>query len=371
MLNEYMYIIIATLVVLLILGAILLSKRTKKEPKEFKDVLQPEAEKTPTPVPTPKQEELQIIEEDKEEVVDDLLNSFDGSEEGDFGVEEELQHEEPTEKKGISKREVPAHEKITKQHFSEFSGTRLLVAEDNIINQKVIKGLLADSGIEVVIANDGQEALDILAKDRDFLMVLMDAHMPNVDGFEATRIIRQNPEYDHILVVALSGDTAADDIKKMQEAGMQEQLEKPLRMDALYDILYAYSGPKESEHEDDEEYVKVIITKELNGDKGLEICGGDEAFYHEILDEFIKTYENSTQELGNLLKQGQLQKADKLLLDLTGVTANIGAERVHNIAMQIRTSLQSDNAESYLSLVEQYKGHLERLIKDIKAYQLS
>ncbi len=154
----------------------------------------------------------------------------------------------------------------------------------------------------------------------------MDAHMPRIDGFEATRAIRANPDYAHILVVALSGDTAADDIKKMTEAGMSEHLEKPLRMEALYDIFYAYSIPEETtEEESGEDLVNVYVTKELNGDQGLEICGGDEEFYHEILTEFVTTYENSTRDLGKLLRTGELEAADRLLLDLVGVTANIGS----------------------------------------------
>lgn len=175
----------------------------------------------------------------------------------------------------IQKRSVPPHEKITKQNFSEFAGERILVAEDNLINQKVLLGLLAGSGIELVLANDGQEALDILENDTNFLMILMDAHMPRVDGFEATRIIRANPQYDHILVVALSGDTASDDIHKMKSAGMSEHLEKPLRMEALYKIFYAYTGNSAKKVN----VTEFKITKNLDTKIGLETCGDDEGFY--------------------------------------------------------------------------------------------
>jgi len=96
---------------------------------------------------------------------------------------------------------------ITKDNFKEFEGLRLLIAEDNLINQKVIVGLLKDSGINIKIANDGQECLDILAEDPNYPIILMDAHMPRIDGLEATRQIRANPAYDHITVMALSGDT--------------------------------------------------------------------------------------------------------------------------------------------------------------------
>jgi CheY-like chemotaxis protein len=321
------------------------------------------------------QEEVHKIEplEPKDEIATEALR---GNEEGTFGVDSSMQKSSATsqeESKSQSssskrqKREVPPHPKISKANFTEFSGLRILVAEDNLINQKVINGLLADTGIELVMANDGKEALDILEKDKNFTFVLMDAHMPRVDGFEATRRIRANPEYDHILVVALSGDTAADDVKKMHEAGMEEHLEKPLRMDALYDVLYAYTSPQEEEESGD--YVEVVMTSELNGDKGLSICGGDEDFYHEILDEFVRDYADSAQKIHTFLEENKIQQADKLLLDILGISANIGAERLNEVAKDLKDALQDIEEKSYLSLVDQYEKHLGSLLEDIKSYK--
>ncbi len=275
---------------------------------------------------------------------------------------------EKKRKSDLKKRDIPLHGKITKGHFKEFSGMRILVAEDNLINQKVIAGLLAESGIELVMANDGAEALEILAKDQNFLIVLMDAHMPNMDGFEATRIIRQTPLYDNIVVVALSGDVAPDDIEKMSEAGMQEHLEKPLRMETLYDILYAYSGPQKHKESDANEFVEVPMTSELEGEKGLAICGGDETFYKEILKEFVTMYADSAQRLREMLLNGDEIAADKLLLDVIGVAANIGAQRFTESATELKDGLIDRDEKSYFSYLEHYQTHLERLVEDIKNF---
>ncbi len=266
--------------------------------------------------------------------------------------------------KTIPKRSVPELGKITKQNFSEFAGERILVAEDNVINQKVLLGLLAGSGIDIVLANDGQEALDILENDTNFLMILMDAHMPRVDGFEATRIIRENPKFDHIVVVALSGDTASDDIQKMKNAGMSEQLEKPLRMESLYKIIYAYTG-KET---DTDELIEAKMTKNLDVDKGLQTCGGDEDFYREILAEFIADYGNSSDTLGELLRSHNLHDADAYLLDIIGVTENIGAHPLGEIASNLKLALSDTQEQSYFSLFDHYKVQLDRLIQDIRVH---
>ncbi|MDD2829340.1 MAG: response regulator [Sulfuricurvum sp.] len=264
----------------------------------------------------------------------------------------------------IPKRAVPAHGKITKQSFSEFAGERILVAEDNPINQKVLLGLLAGSGIELVIANDGQEVLDILKKDTNFLMILMDAHMPRVDGFEATRIIRENTKYDHILVVALSGDTASDDIHKMKNAGMSEHLEKPLRMESLYKIIYAYTRSEVQ----NEKSTKTITTKNLDVDKGLQACGEDDEFYREILSEFRMNYANSSDKLGEFLRSGNIKAADALLLDIIGIAANIGADPLYEIASSMKLALSDTHEQSYFILFDHYNDELDRLMGDIREY---
>lgn len=337
---EYQNIIVALIIVLIPAMMYLLLKLQKKE--SSKSTL-PKSEESPLKE-SPKTTEMPLAEETQPQP-----------------------HIQKKRKSDLKKRDIPLHGKITKAHFQEFRGMRILVAEDNIINQKVIAGLLAESGIELVMANDGLEALEILSKDQNFLIVLMDAHMPNMDGFEATRIIRETPLYDHIVVVALSGDTAADDIEKMSEAGMQEHLEKPLRMESLYDI-YAYSGPQKYNESDANDFVEVPMTPELEGEKGLAICGGDETFYKEILKEFVTMYADSANRLREMLLNGDEVAADKLLLDIIGVAANIGAQRFTESATELKDGLIDRDEKSYFSYLEHYQNHLERLVEDIKNY---
>lgn len=267
------------------------------------------------------------------------------------------QHKLPLRELKFHKRDVPPHDKITKENFKEFAGARILLAEDNLINQKVIKGLVANTGIEIIVANDGKEALDILENDTDFLMILMDAHMPNLDGFQATKIIRQNSDYDHILIVALSGDVAPDDIKKMKESGMSEQLAKPLKIADFYDILYAYSGKLKP----------TLPPSILNIEKGLEICSGDRDFYKDILNEFLSLYQDSADVLSNYLDNKQLNAANILLLDIIGVATNIGADSLKKTAIAIKTELANNNKD-VIPLKESYKKELEALISAIQSY---
>ena len=335
--NQYF---IETLVVIITITVIIIIAILKKPTLTVIDVKKSKKEE-----PTPKEEIKEKIEVE---------------------VKKETTPKEISKRK---KRKLIQHEKIVKENFLEFKGTRILIAEDNFINQKVITGLLADSGIDITIANDGQECLNILKEDTNFTLILMDVHMPVLDGFQATREIRKTSAYEHIPVIALSGDTAADDIKNMMNAGMEEHLEKPLKMDSLYDILYVYTTGDEEKN-----YLsKIQKSKEIKFDihKGLEICGGDKKFYLEILNEFINNYADSDSKITQYLNNHNTKDADKFLLDIIGLAANIGADHFHNTALELKQSITSMEDMTYLNNLKNFKRSLNHINDLIKEYILN
>ncbi|MBU0631635.1 response regulator [bacterium] len=288
-------------------------------------------------------------------------------------VEEEvLPEKKPVLKIIQKKRELTDHGPITKESFKIFDGSKILVAEDNMINQKVINGILGDSGMRIVIANDGQEALDILKEDKDFSIVLMDAHMPRVDGYEATKRIREDSSLDHLLVVALSGETSTDDIRKMYNVGMQEHLEKPLKMDKLYEVLYCYIDMKnddlqtEQKNEDKEPPKRQDTI--LNIEEGIEICGGDNELYKEVLSEFLTMYEDADQKINSLMAKDQIDAVKELLLDISGISANIGADSLADITTEFREILNNNQEERFFEIQEKFKDTLSQVIGDITAH---
>lgn len=314
-----------------------------------------------------KEVEPQIENEIVEETPKDTLAQKVS--EPEFVIEESeikpVEEETPPDLSRV-KREVVPHAKIHKDDFEIFKGARILVAEDNLINQKVITSLLATSGIEITMASDGQIALDILKDNSDFALILMDAHMPNIDGFQATRIIRKNPDYDHIPVIALSGDTAADDIKNMFNVGMEKHLEKPLRMDNLYDILYMYSSGDEGNTSDS---TKSISKFDI--DVGLDICGGDKDFYLEILNDFMSKYSDSASKLQEQISNKDAIGADKMLLDISGVAANIGANHLHETAIKLKGNIATPEDMEYINNLQEYKRSLKEVCDSIAEYKHS
>jgi two-component system sensor histidine kinase/response regulator len=114
----------------------------------------------------------------------------------------------------------------------------LLVVEDNAINQKLVSRMLEKLGHKLELVNDGLQAVDALAK-QTYDMVLMDCQMPVMDGFEATRVIRESEmgTDKHTLIIALTANAMASDKEKCLDAGMDDFLTKPIRMEALNDGL--------------------------------------------------------------------------------------------------------------------------------------
>ncbi|WP_345984352.1 response regulator [Sulfurimonas sp. HSL-1656] len=287
----------------------------------------------------------------------------------------EVQEAVPAAAATRKKRDLPAElGAVTKERLAEFAGNRLLIAEDNLINQKVISRLLEGSGMDIVIANNGQEALDMLNENPNYNMVLMDAHMPVMDGFEATQAIRQDPRFDAIAVVALSGDVGADDIRKMREAGMEEQLAKPLRVDALYAVMYQYLNlASEAVEEAEEEMLPELKTHgadtALNAAVGLDICAGDKVMYAEILDEFVTSYNQADNLVHTYIRANDDTKLVAFMLDVKGVASNIGADALAEAAETLREAVLINRVEEYNTLADAFATTLHKTMAAIDSFK--
>lgn len=118
------------------------------------------------------------------------------------------------------------------------NGRHLLLAEDNIVNQKVATGILKKKNVRLTIANNGREAIELMQQHNgQFDAILMDIEMPEVDGFEATRTIRNSCHYPKIPIIALTAQALKGDRERCLNAGMNGYISKPVAPHKLYDTL--------------------------------------------------------------------------------------------------------------------------------------
>jgi len=113
---------------------------------------------------------------------------------------------------------------------------RILLVEDNPVNQLVAKGMLGKLGCQVQVAAHGQEALDCLERDT-FDLVLMDCNMPVMDGYEASRRIRQSSRWPELPIVALTANAMPEERERCRAAGMNDYLAKPFRREELLALI--------------------------------------------------------------------------------------------------------------------------------------
>ena len=138
---------------------------------------------------------------------------------------------------GTKTPQAVEEKKYTEEDLKAFAGTKILLVEDNKTNQLLILGLLDESELEIDIANNGQEAVDMF-RANSYALILMDIQMPVMNGYEATAHIRAQDQ--EIPIIALTANAMSEDIAKTKEAGMNTHLGKPLDMQHFYKTLFQF-----------------------------------------------------------------------------------------------------------------------------------
>ncbi|MDP1524382.1 MAG: response regulator [Rhodocyclaceae bacterium] len=241
---------------------------------------------------------------------------------------------------------------------SRLKGARVLLVEDNDVNQQVAQELLERAGVAVVIAENGQEALKELAQ-QEYDAVLMDLQMPVMDGLTATREIRRQEKYRNLPVIAMTANAMANDRERCLEVGMNDHIGKPIDVSELYAVLAQYLPAKEAV-EPDESFATAAggITVELpelsslNSAAGIKRVGGDAPLYLDILFKFLDRQQDFGERMRELLRDpGQREAAERLAHTFKGLAATIGANDLAGVARELEEMIR-DGADVEASLVQ-------------------
>jgi PAS domain S-box-containing protein len=263
--------------------------------------------------------------------------------------------------------------------LADHAGARILVVEDNSINQAVAKELLEKAGMIVDIAENGAQAVQRV-RESSFDLVLMDIQMPEMDGLEATRRIRATHSADSLPIVAMTAHALAEDREKSLQAGMNDHLNKPVEPQALYVCLRRWLPGRDPAPEavlgaplpqglpDD---MPEMIPEELNQltqvdiKAGMHRIGDNGPLLLRILRTFSQEYADAPARIRECFESGDSAQCRSLVHAIKGAAGNVGAMRCFEAAQAFGLALKeerSEDAEKWHALLQQA---LEELLTEL------
>jgi two-component system sensor histidine kinase/response regulator len=250
----------------------------------------------------------------------------------------------------------------------------VLLAEDNLVNQEVAQAMLAKLGIQTIVAQDGKQAVNlILSHQCDF--VLMDCQMPVMDGYEATRIIRQRLGYE-IPIIALTANVTEEDRQRCSAAGMDDFLSKPYSIAQLQQKISSWL-PKEKINPENtvkptsndktlqENTLLAINPSRLNQIRELG-RSGDNTLVHKILRVFLESADPQMHQIESAILNGDAENLRQSAHALKSSAANIGAENFSAILKLLELHGKAGNLEQARMLQESMQQQYRQVIAEVR-----
>jgi two-component system sensor histidine kinase/response regulator len=246
-------------------------------------------------------------------------------------------------------------------------GRRILLVEDNRVNQMVARGLLEQAGVEVTIADDGLRALALVEPGR-FDAVLMDIEMPGMDGYETTARIREFLADGALPIIAMTAHAFDDDRRRILAAGMNDHVPKPTDPWVLFSTLERWLGPRpDAEAHGPEAPVSrgldagvaraagSLVLPGIDVAAGLERFLDDRELYLEVLVNFRDLHTDQVRRIRMALEAGDRNGARQLAHTVRGVAANVSADGVREAATALELALDQgalDSCEALLAALD-------------------
>ncbi|TAK88522.1 MAG: response regulator [Aquabacterium sp.] len=272
--------------------------------------------------------------------------------------------------------------RVLKQAQRHLAGARVLLVEDQPMNQELACDLLQRAGLSVVTAANGQECLDRLAAEGPFDGVLMDCQMPVMDGYTATERIRARPEWHSLPVIAMTASAMAADRERVLQCGMNDHITKPLDLGQMFTIMARWISPAQpavpprtdtkpvspnlssaAPAEDDDTQPTGHLSS-LDTADGLSRCMGNMELYLRLLKGFAKTQHDFAAQYAAAANEDE---AVLLTHTLKGLAGNIGATRLLQDVTQLEALMQSKNVDETPEQHAQVQGQLAKTLDALQA----
>jgi signal transduction histidine kinase/DNA-binding response OmpR family regulator/HPt (histidine-containing phosphotransfer) domain-containing protein len=236
---------------------------------------------------------------------------------------------------------------------SRTRGARVLLVEDNELNQEVAKGLLEEAKVSIDLAENGKVAVQMV-REHDYDFVLMDMQMPVMGGIEATQVIRSDPRFRALPIIAMTANAMASDREKCLEAGMNDHVAKPIDPDELFSALLRWIKPREKNGASakaaapvkspgtpaDVSDTKALEIARIDTKSALKRMGGNRRLYDSLLRKFAEQQAGAVEEIRAALKAGDASAAERGAHTLKGVAGNLGATALAEEAAKAETAVK-------------------------------
>ena len=272
------------------------------------------------------------------------------------------------------------------ENIDKLQGAKILLVEDNIMNQELACELLTRQGIEVVVAKNGLQAISMIEYEQ-LDGILMDCQMPVMDGYEVTRILRKQERFKDLPIIALTANAMVGDREQVLEAGMNDHIAKPINANLLFATMAKWIKPAsvnsagaeladETLTVDLKKRSKVVKSNSSDGDlqiiphllsinthKGLEIAQGHKDLYLKLLKQFQEVNVSFVDNFNRTLQSKDLKSAVLLAHTLKGSAGNIGAEQLLRDAQLLEIACQN-NVDTQL-IFTQVTSTLGTVLKEL------
>ena len=221
----------------------------------------------------------------------------------------------------------------------------ILLVEDNSINQQVAQEILENMGLFVQVASNGKTALSAL-EEHTFDLIITDIQMPEMDGFELTRIIRNHEKFHSIPILAMTAHAMEKDRKKCLSVGMNDHISKPIDSEKLLNTLSYWLNshkllvPPQVTLENGTS--KSTHISGLDIDWGLKQIGGNKQLFCKLLNEFVQDYENTEEIINNAIKDKNIELIQRVIHTIHGISGSIGARDLLNATVSIKNELHKN-----------------------------
>lgn len=278
-----------------------------------------------------------------------------------------------------------ANKSTTNERYN-LRGIKILLAEDNIINQQVAVELLKSMGAEIDVANNGVEVIQQLNQSiSNYDIVLMDIQMPELDGLEATSRILEDERLNHIPILAMTAHALKDEIDECLKAGMKDYIAKPIEPDKLFQTILKWVDKSKisdelstkskiediTEKKDFDPDTTIPNTKGLNTASGLRRLGGNISLYNSILIQFYESLVYSESTLRDFQNKGDFDGIRKFAHSTKGSAGNIGHELIFKSASELEKDIKTNNLESIDEKINIFLGNISEFLMEMKQKYIS